>query len=112
MTKTNQQQQKLILSDMVRLRHTNSNPKMKGWQYNVAKVKEDSEKAESIILPNGVKELSINADTHSKIVLRNETIKQLISYAKRGNDYVNTESTFDEIIQSLLKRYQKSKPMS
>lgn len=32
-------------------------------------------------------ELRINADTHSKIVVSNETIAALIDFAKKGNEY-------------------------
>lgn len=95
-----------------------SPPKGQGWnlpktkEMYLRKRKEDLEKPEVVVLDtSGNKgELRIDADTHSKIVLSNESIKQLISYAKKGDEWAMLGTTsWDDIIQMLLRQCQKKK---
>lgn len=75
------------------------------------KVKEGLEKPELVRDIHGnLSEMSINADTHSKIVLSNDTISQLILWGKKGDEYAMlVDTTFDDIVTRLLKQCQRKK---
>jgi hypothetical protein len=76
------------------------------------KVKEDLEKPELVrdIHTGNLSEMRINAYTHSKIVLSNETIRPLILNGKKGNEYdMLIETSFDDIVTRLLRQCQSKK---
>ena len=78
------------------------------WQKIAAGIKADSEKAEQLVLDRfgNTGELKINSETHSKIVLSHETIKQLIDYPRK-DEWSLIDDSFDSIIKGLLDFGQK-----
>lgn len=79
------------------------------WQRQLENDKAESEKAEPIIKDrygNITSVTKTNSQTHQKMVLSKETIKQLMEYGRKDEWTLVTDS-FDEIIVRLLHQVQK-----
>lgn len=73
------------------------------------KQREDTEKpGETVDKFGNTSVTKINAETHNKVVLSKETIKQLMEYGRKDEWTLVTDS-FDEIIVRLLRQVQKKR---
>ena len=90
---------------------TNSTTVKTGEPTSIVKAKADYEKPEPTVNVHGhISLYGINSETHSKIILRNETIQQLVDYVRRDEvDSYQIEDSFDVIISRLINKHTQQK---